>query len=172
MIDIAHRFQAVGDDEDCPALKTALQCATDAGLQLGIESAGRFIQDEQAGIAQDGAGYAYALPLPARQVQAVLPHPARIAIFQAGEKIGETRQGIGFSQRRLIRAGPRHCDIVPHGTLEQVYVLTGHGKLLQPFAPADVAQLGIIQDYMSGIGGIKAQKQVDDRRFPRPAGAD
>ena len=53
----------MGDDKAGPPLQQTTQGLLDQQLGTGIHATRRFVQDQQAGIGQDGPGDGYKLPL-------------------------------------------------------------------------------------------------------------
>ena len=66
-----HR-EAVGDDHERAALGDPQQIRVDDRLALGVESAGRLVEDQDARIADQRTGDGQALALPARQIGGAL----------------------------------------------------------------------------------------------------
>ena len=56
VVRVADGAQAMGNDEAGASLHQAQQRLLDAHLGAGIHAAGGFVQDEDGGIGQDGAG--------------------------------------------------------------------------------------------------------------------
>ena len=62
--------KAVGDDETGAAFHETFQCFIGGPLALGVEGGGGFVEQEDAGIGQNGAGDGDALALAAGQLGA------------------------------------------------------------------------------------------------------
>src|SRR5438034_2420364 len=60
--------EAVGDDQRGAVAHEFLECAVNGRLALGVVLAGELVEDEDARVAQDGAGQGQALLLAARQL--------------------------------------------------------------------------------------------------------
>ena len=56
LVSVADGAEAVGDDEAGAALHQAQQGFLDARFGAGIDAAGGFVKDQDAGVGQDGAG--------------------------------------------------------------------------------------------------------------------
>jgi len=83
--------QAVGDHQGGAALHDLVQSSLDMPLGLGIEGRGGFVENQQWGILQQGAGNCQALALAARQQYAVLPDLGIQAFGQLANEV----HGIG-----------------------------------------------------------------------------
>ena len=74
--------EAVGDDHDGPAVRDLAHVLLDDALALVVERAGRLVEDQDARIADQGAGDGDALALPARQAAAALADHGVVAFRQ------------------------------------------------------------------------------------------
>ncbi len=72
-IGVADGGEPVGDDDGGPAFAQCRECGLDRGFAFGIECRGGFIEEEDARVAQDGAGEGDALALAAGEALAVYP---------------------------------------------------------------------------------------------------
>ena len=64
LIGVADGAQPVGNDEAGTALQQFLQCGLDQPLGARVHARRGLIEDEDAGVGQDGAGNGQKLPLP------------------------------------------------------------------------------------------------------------
>ena len=88
-VGIAHRGKPMGDHDRGAALAQPAERDLDGCLALGVERAGRFIEQQDARIAQQGARQSDALALAAGQPLAARADPGGIAVGQRGD---ETRR--------------------------------------------------------------------------------
>ena len=89
--------QAMGNDQAAAPFHHPLQRLLDQRLALGIEVAGRLIQNEHAGILEDHAGDGHPLLLAARQPVAPLANDGVVPLGQASDEIVD----IGSAASRL-----------------------------------------------------------------------
>src|SRR5690606_10662362 len=115
--------EAVGDDEGGAALHQAPQGVLDEELALRVERAGRLVEEQDRGVAQDGPGEGDALALAAGEFDAPLPHQGGETV---GELVGELGD-VGGGGRRVDLlvggAGPGEGDVVVQAAVE-------HGRFL------------------------------------------
>ena len=63
-VSMAHGGKAMGDDQGGAPGEESVEGLLDEGLALGVEGTGGFVEDEDVGFGEDGAGDADALALP------------------------------------------------------------------------------------------------------------
>ncbi len=110
--------QAVGDHEGRASVHEPPQGVLDEDLALRVQGAGRLVEQQDRGVAQDGPGQGDALALAARELHAPLPHQRGEAL---GELVGELRDVGGRGGRAdlvLGGAGPGEGDVVPQAAVE------------------------------------------------------
>ena len=84
-----------------PRIRCA-QALLDERLGLGVEAGGGLVQDQDARVGQDRARDGHALPLPARQLHAALPHDRVVALREALRELVHARDPAG-RQHLLLR---------------------------------------------------------------------
>ena len=84
--------KAVGDGEGRAARHQRRQGALDQALGLGVQGGGGFVQDQDAGVLQDGAGDGDALLLAAGELVAALADDRIVAVRQAGDVVVDGRR--------------------------------------------------------------------------------
>src|SRR4051812_34874190 len=75
--------QAMGDHQGGTAVGDGGECGLDVLFGAAVQRAGSLIQDQDAGVLQDGAGNGDALLFAAGQLQATLPDAGIVAFGQA-----------------------------------------------------------------------------------------
>src|SRR5216683_2625638 len=135
-VGVAHRREAMGDDEHGAVLRDLLHVGLDHPLAGIVEGAGCLVENQYARVHHQGAGDRDPLALPARQARAAL----------ADDRV----VGLGHFEDEFMRAGElgdgddpldRHrwlgqCDVVAHRAVEQ-HILLQHDPDL-PAQPGDV----------------------------------
>ena len=79
-VGMAHGREAVGNDEHAAALADVRHVALHDGLRFVVERAGGFVQDEDAGVGEQGARNGNALALATRETAALFAHHSVVAI--------------------------------------------------------------------------------------------
>ena len=79
LVGAADGGEAVRDDEGRPALHEEVEAGLDQGFGLGVERAGGFVEDEDAGVGEDGAGDGETLALAAGELDAALADDGVVA---------------------------------------------------------------------------------------------
>ncbi len=64
LVGAADGGEAVRNDKGCSALHEEVEPGLDEGFGFGVEGAGGFVEDENAGVGEDGAGDRQTLTLP------------------------------------------------------------------------------------------------------------
>jgi hypothetical protein len=77
--------RAMGDDEGGPAAHQPLQGFPNLAFAFGVESRGRFVEDQGAGLPQQDPGDADPLPLAARELNATLADFGAVSVTEALE---------------------------------------------------------------------------------------
>jgi hypothetical protein len=80
--------EAMGDDDGGAVLHQPLEGILHHALALGVERRGRLVEQQQRGLAQQGAGDGDALALPAGEPDAALAQRRGEAFGQAVEEFG------------------------------------------------------------------------------------
>src|SRR5208337_2723104 len=118
LVGAADGREAVSDDERGASTHQVGKAALDDGLRLGVETGGRLVENEDAGIGQDGAGDGEALALAAAELYAALANDGLIAI---GKAFGEfIHTGDSARLKNLLQAGvgTREGDVFADGSVE------------------------------------------------------
>src|SRR5262249_40263858 len=82
LIRAADRRQTVRDDEGGPAPAQRLEAVLNQRLAFAIETRGRFVQNQDAGIRQDGSSDGDSLTLAAGKPHATLPNDRVVPLFE------------------------------------------------------------------------------------------
>src|SRR5215813_13787510 len=83
----AYGAEAVGDDEGGAALHEGGEAALDEAFGLGVEVARRFVEDEDEGVGEEGAGDGDALLLAAAEADAAFADHGVVAFFELGDEV-------------------------------------------------------------------------------------
>ena len=113
----------------------------DLALGLGVDRAGRLVEDQDARIVQQGARDGDPLALAARQRVAALADHGVVAVRQPADEV----VGVGRARRRRPPAPMRGvrqavADVVGDGAVEQVRVLQHHPDLAPVAAGVELSR--------------------------------
>ena len=111
-VGIAHGCQAMGDNEGGAVGGELFQRILDEGLAFRIKGAGCFIEQQDGGIAQNGAGDGDALALAAGQGDAALAHFSVKALGKLFGKLVNTGRNSGGHGGFAGRVGRAEADVV------------------------------------------------------------
>ena len=150
---------------------TARERGLDLLLGAGIQRAGRFVQDQDARVLQDGARDGDPLLLAARQLQAAFADPGVVTVRQAQDEVvhlGEPRRLLDLL---LARAGAAIGDVVADRIVEQHGVLRHHADRRAQAVLGHVADvLPVDQDAALGHV-VEPEQQAADGGFARARSA-
>ena len=110
----------MGDDQRRPVGRDVIQCFLDVALGFGVERRGGFVEDENRGVFQDGAGDRQTLSLPAGEQHAVLADQRVEAQWQSIDKlIGVGRFGSTFDFRAWCQSEVAVGDVGGNRVVEK-----------------------------------------------------
>ena len=167
-----HSGESMGDDEGGAPLHGLFERGLHSPFALRVERAGGFVQQQQRGVLQNGAGDADALALSAGQAHAAFAQIGVVALRQfADESVRLCRAG-GLDHLVVGGLGPAVADVVHRAGGKDDGVLRH-----QPDAPAQFGQTGVIgahavDAHRAVLRVIEAQQQLQHRGLARAAGTD
>ena len=131
LIGAANRRQPVGDDEGRPPGAQRPQAVLDERFALAVEARRRLVEDEDAGIRQDGARDRDALPLAAREPDAALADDRVVLLLEPLDELVAVRDVA--DRLDLVAPGvrPRVGDVFRDGAVEQEVVLEHDAQVLR-----------------------------------------
>src|SRR5271165_2116091 len=171
-VGLRHRRQAVGDDDRGAALAQRAQRLLDRLLGLGIERRSRFVEEDEWGVLEKGAGDGDALALPAGELHAVLAARRVVPALESHDEVVRISRLGGGDDFLLARAWPAHRDVVAHRTLEQKILLRDIGDLPAKRSAGDGRDVDAVAKDLPGTNFIKAQDEVHHRRLAAAGAAD
>ena len=159
--------EAMGDDDGGAILHQAIERFLHLPLAFGVERAGRFIEQEDRGIAQHGAGNRDALALAAGKFQAAFADAGVVALRQRGDEV--VRGGIAGSLFDLGPActGASERDVGGDGFVKQDRLLGDERHRTAQGGQADVANVVAIDGDHAAIDVIEAQEKIKQRGLAR-----
>src|ERR1700736_387526 len=166
------RGEAVRDDDQRPALGDAQQVGVDNRLAVGVERAGRLVEDQDPRIADQRPRDGEPLLLTARQVGRAFLDEGLVAARQLLDEFlgsGEPRRlddlletGVGF------RRGDRLAD----RTAEQEILLQHDAQARAQMIDVDLAQVVAVDLDQALVVAVQQLQQPGHGRLARPAAAD
>ena len=161
-VGVADGAEAVGDDEGGAALLQLLQRLLDEVLALAVERRGGLVEDEDAGVAEDGAGDRDALALAAAELDAALADDGVVGVGEFADKpVGVGGPGGGLDLG-VAGVGAAVADVVGDAGGEEDRLLRDHADLL-----AQPGTWGAITPNASQLADItKAAKVIEPIAVP------
>ena len=155
----AYGRQAVGDDQHGAPRANAAHIVLDDLFRFIIERARRLVENQDARIADQGAGDGDALALAARQARAVLAHHGVVAFGQFANEIVGARQfrhgDDGINGQRRVAQG----DVVAHGAVEEDIFLQHHADLAPQRGRVDDGDILPVDQHLAPLGNVQALRQ-------------
>src|SRR5215813_13748303 len=124
-----HRRQPVRDDQHRASLGDRLHVALDDPLALVVEGARRLVEDQDARIADEGAGDGDALALATREGRAALADDRVVAFGQLEDEFVRPRQPCRRDDALHRHGGVGEGDILAHRAVEQHVLLQDDADL-------------------------------------------
>jgi hypothetical protein len=168
----AERGAAVGDDQRGPTPHQLAEGGVDLLLGLGVDRRGGVVQDEDAGIGEQGPGERHPLALPARQAEAALPHDRVVAIGQVGHEPGGAGGPGGGPHLVVGGVGPAVGDVGPDRVGEQEALLEHDADVPTQRLEGDVAHVDTVDPDRSPQHVVEAGQQQGHRRLTRSRRTD
>src|SRR5215510_3581870 len=129
LVGIADGREAVGNHNGGTSLQDALQGTLDEHFRVRIDIRCGLVQDENTGVANNGAGKAEQLPLTNAQVHAALGEGRIIALRQCHDKVVRPHRLGGGDHVRIAGGGAGVADVLLNGPGKQVGFLEDHAHL-------------------------------------------
>src|SRR3954454_23710045 len=166
------RAGTVRDHEGGAPAAEALHRIHDERLGVHVDGAGRLVEDEDGGVAQEGARERYALALAARQPHSTLADRGLVAVGERGDEV----VGVGAPRGELDlgggRVGARVGDVLADTRREEDRLLQDDRQLRAQVGEAQVAQIGAVELDASPDGVVEAHEEADERALTRTRRAD
>src|SRR3989442_6154591 len=130
------------------------------------------MENQDGGIFQYGARNRDALPLAAAQALAAFSDQRIVALRKLQDEIVGQRGAGGLDDAGGVHIREAVADIVPDRVVKEDVFLGDHGNLRAQGTQCHVADVHSINPDGSARYFVKARKQVNQGRLPRPAGSD
>lgn len=170
-VGVADGTEAVGDDEAGAPGHEAVEGGLDVGLGAGIDVAGGFIQNHQAGVGHHHAGDGEQLALALAEVAAPFGEQGVVAVGQAQDEVVGVGALGGFDAVGFAGFEAGVAQVVQHRIGEQKGFLQHDADLLAQAVLLDIEQVVAVDEDGSSVDVVVAGEQVDDGAFSGSGGA-
>ena len=168
----ADRRKPVRDDQRGAPRQELVERRFDQPFGMTIERAGRFVQDQDAWIAQHGARDRDALPLAAREPHAAIADRRVVALRQVENELF----GVRFARRHLDlgprRVEPAVTDIFADRSAEQQRLLRHDRDRAAQRGQLDARDIDAVECDPAGLRLVEARYEIDDGGLPRARWTD
>ena len=129
----------MSNQNDCLVAAEGVYAVLDFGFGLGVEGAGGFVEDEEAGVFVEFAGYGDALSLAAGYVDAVVAEEGVVSFGETFYEVGGLGSDSGGSVSiRGVGIGVPEGDVVVDGVVEDDVLL---GYVAYAFSQLSLTEL-------------------------------
>ncbi len=139
-------------------------------LVLGVERAGRLVEQQDRRVADQGAGDHQPLALTPGEGAGPLADRGLEALRQSREEVGGLSGGGGGLQRLGVGLGVAEADVVGSRAGEQGGVLGHQGQPLAHLAGVGLAQVNAVDRHLALHRIVEAQQQAEDRALAGAGG--
>ncbi len=151
----------MGDDEGGPSLHQLLEAVLDVFFCDRIEGGGRFVEDEDRGRGEEGAGDRDPLPLAAGELGPPLANEGGVPIGAFSDELVAVGKFCGMDDLFPCGIDPSVLDVLFEGAVEEEGVLGDEGDLVAQGVEGDGCDILAIDQNPSLFQGEKAEDQVD-----------
>ncbi len=149
-----------------------MQGVDDFALGGRVEVGGRFIEEQDGRIFEQGAGDGKALTFTTAQVESAFAYKSIVTLGQADDEVMQFGLLTGFFEVGLGGPGTGQQEIFTQAGVEEIGILTYHTKHAAHIGLGILAQFVSIKQNLA-FGVIpKAQQQVGKGGFARAAGTN
>ena len=138
---------------------------------FGVEGAGGFVEYEDGGIFENGAGYAESLPLSSAEFHAAVADIGLVGLFHAVDKFVGVGYDSGLFYMVEAVVGSAKGDVVGNGIVEEDAVLRNETYLSTDAIDVEVADGDAVDEYLSVGAVVETGKEVDESGFAGARGA-
>ena len=172
LIGLKNRGEAMGDGDDRAAFGEEIEGALDFLFGLGIEGTGGFIEEENRGVFEEGAGDGKSLLLTTGEVAAFVADDRFVAVgLEEDEVVSEGlaggRMDLGFGGVEATIA-----DIFGDGGVEEECFLSDDAYLFAERGLGDGADIDDIDKDGATLRIVEAEEEREERAFAGAASAD
>src|SRR3989344_607136 len=161
-VGLAHRGEAVRDDEGRPFGHELIKGGGDVLLRLGIKCGGRFVENQDARVPQHCSSYRHALLLPHRELDASLPHHGLVFLRKCRDKLvdvgvlGHLRYSLMCSVKAAV------LDVRLDALVEEGDFLRHHSDTRAQLGQVPVARLDAVYRDAAFRGEVVTRDKLRD----------
>lgn len=137
--------EAVGDGKDGLAGREFIQGGLDHAFAFRVEGGGGFVQEQDGGVFQEGAGDGEALLLSAGEFAAFVAYDGLVAFGLGKDEIVGKSLPCGFFDFRFGRVGATEEDVVVDRVVEKEGVLRDDADVFAQGIMRDTAQIASVE---------------------------
>jgi len=163
---------AMGDHEHRPAGGQPIHHLDQIGFGVRIQRTGRFIEDDDRGVAQESPGQGNPLAFASGKARSSLSDRRGISLGQCLDK------AVGMGRRRcrfdlgLRRVGVPIADVLGDRRAEELWVLRHDGELRAQVAQTIAPDVSSVDEHGARAWVMKSHQEVDQRRLTRSRRTD
>lgn len=172
LVGAADGGEAMGDDEGGAAAHEVGETFLDHGFGFGVEAGGGFVEDEDAGVGEDGAGDGDALFLAAGEFDAAFADDGFVAVGEAFDEFIDAGDAAGFEDFGFGGLGAGEGDVFADGSVEEEGFLEDDAELGAVAAELDGGEVDVIDEDAPGAGDVEGGDEADGGGFAGAGGAD
>src|SRR5919205_505517 len=154
-------------DEATSALDTETERRLHGALGLGVQRAGRLVEDEHRRVAQDRPRDRDALLLAAREPVAALADHGVVAVGQRGDERVDLRRARRGLELLVARVGLGEAQVVADRRVEQVRLLRDEADRPGQGAEGEVAHVDPVDRHAPGGRVVQPGDEIAERRLAR-----
>src|SRR5579864_3278557 len=159
------------DHEAGPAVPQPGHRLLDQDLGSSVDVAGGLVQDQDAGVRQEGPGDGDQLLLPGGDVGGVFLEHRLVAVGKGANELVDVGGGGGGHDLLAGGPGPPVGDVVRDRSAEEPGVLKHHAEDAAYLVPGQVASVDPLDPDGSGVDLVEAHQEIDDSGLAGPGRA-
>ena len=134
-------------------------------FRFRIEAGSCFVEDQDAGLGQNGARDRNALALASGQLHAALAHNGVVLVGEAFGELVHARDATGTHDFFFSRVGAREGDILANRAIEQERLLQYDSEVSAIRIETHRAQVDAIRQHFALGGNVECRDQADGGRL-------
>lgn len=167
LVGVAGGGDAVGDEDGGPALHDGAKAVEDALFGVGVDAGEGVVEDEDARVADDGAGDGGALLLAAGEGDAALADHGVEALGELEDLGGDVGDGGGFLDLFSSCLGDTEGDVLADGLGEEEGLLRDVAYVFAQGVEGEAADGFSVDEDGTGSGIVKAGDEANEGGFAR-----
>src|SRR5690606_15810226 len=171
-VGIANGREPVGDRNGGTVAGDPLERSLDRRFGLVVHRAGRFVEDQDRRVLEDGAGNGDALALTSGQLLSALADDGVVSVREPADELLGFGQPSGTNDVLVTGAPAPVNDVLANGTMEEEDVLTDQADGAPEVIQAQLGDRDTIDRDGAFLDLVQAQKQLDECALSRAGRPD